>query len=143
MITGATRTSDWLALSLARNDEIAPGSTTADCKVVMQLARLAQVCGAVGPSVAAMLADPQAYRAAIKWEALFMLDCLAPDVRLGVLAALAKADPPTACYVYLRRPDLTDEEDALLWEGFAAAMPTMRKAIERGRLVRAKGRGDA
>jgi hypothetical protein len=60
------------------------------------------------------------------------LHLLDPNGRFAVLNALAD-EPPSACIVYMRREDLTDEERELLWEAFAPRMPVMRRKLEAAR----------
>ena len=117
------------------------GPEQADCRVLQQLQSLAQNDGKVGPSFEAMFASPSEYRPTLAWEAQHMLDVLAPATRRRLLEVIAENDPPTACRIYMRDPALSDEEDAILWAGFAPKMSTMRNAFETGRAKRAKTAG--
>lgn len=74
----------------------------------------------------------------LRWIALFGLHLLDQACRRIVVEALARIDPPSACIVYLRRADLSDEEDGILWDGFAPTMTVMQRKIEAGAVRRAK-----
>jgi hypothetical protein len=85
---------------------------------------------------------PDIYGDNIDWIARHGLGLLSEGARRPILEALA-SDPPRACLVYMRQPDLTDDEDALLLGLWLPTMKAMRKRHEAGTLPRRKGAVDA
>lgn len=74
----------------------------------------------------------------LNWIARHGLHLLDRECRGIVLRTLGEYVPPRACMIYLRRADLSDEEDAILWDAFAPKMPVMREKIAQRRAPRAK-----
>ena len=138
MIENGAPASELLRLSIARQRALY-GPEQEGCRILQQLQSMAEGDGDVGASFEVMLADLATYRATLAWQAQNMLGEFEPGIRRRVLEAVAENDPPTACRIYMRDPTLTDEEDAILWAGFAPKMSTMRLAFEEGRCKRAKG----
>jgi hypothetical protein len=115
-------------------------TSESQCETILRARSLGAVFVQTG--IHLFVQRPDIYSDNIGWIARHGLGLLNEEARRPILEALA-SDPPLACLVYMRQPDLTDDEDGLLLSLWLPSMKAMRKRYEAGTLPRRKGAVDA
>ena len=84
-----------------------------------------------------MLSNLTAYTEEIQWLALYRIADLPDEYRTRIIDAACDDSGGLACYIYTRQNGLSPSDYTQLWVKFADKMPSMRKRLESGQIVRA------
>ena len=74
----------------------------------------------------------------VRWACFHMLGMFTAEERLTLISALGRNDPADAATLYVWLDELTDAEDAVLYDAFKDHMPVMVAKLQKDPSIRAK-----